>query len=137
MTFSAKKYSIIHTPSFEKELKEIIRYITFNLNEHITSKKFYNNLLTRIYSLQYFPERYSKINHRNKILRKLPIHKYIVIYEVDNHTRASFYSTYFSWKSKLFKSFINIKSILSNNKIPKLFINNRINCNPIKYTCIK
>lgn len=70
MTFSAKKYSLVQTPSFEKELNEILNYISFKLNEPNTSKKFYNN-------------------------------------EVDNHTRASFYSTYFSWKSKLFKSLIN------------------------------
>lgn len=107
MTFFAKKYLVIQTPSFEKELNQILNYIAFKLNEPITSKKFYNDLLTKIYSLQYFPERYTKINYKNKVLRKLPIHKYIVIYEVDNYTRASFYSTYLSWKSKLFKSFIN------------------------------
>lgn len=108
MTFSAKKYSLIQTPSFEKELNEILNYISFKLNEPITSKNFYYNLLTKIYSLQYFPERYTKINYKNKVLRKLPIHKYIVIYEVDTNTRTSFYSTYFSWNSKLFKSFIKL-----------------------------
>ena len=106
MTFSAKKYLVLQTLSFKKDLKEVLDYIAFKLNEPITSKKFYDNLLTKIYSLQYFPERYTKINYKNKILRKLPLHKYIVIYEVDHNTRASFYSTYFSWKSKLFKSFI-------------------------------
>jgi len=107
MTFSAKKYLVIQTLSFKKDLKEVLDYIAFKLNEPIISKKFYDNLLTKIYSLQYFPERYTKINYKNKVLRKLPIHKYIVIYQVDNHSRASFYSTYLSWKSKLFKSFIN------------------------------
>lgn len=107
MTFSAKKYSLIQTPSFEKELNETLNYISFKLNEPITAKKFYNKLSNKIFSLQCFPERYTKINYKNKVLRKLPIHKYIVIYEVNNHTRSNFYSTYFSWKPKLFKSIIN------------------------------
>jgi len=106
MTFSAKKYLVIQTPSFEKELNETLNYIAFKLNEPITSKKFYNKLSSKIFSLQFFPERYPKINYKNKVLRKLPIHKYVVIYEVDNYTRTSFCSTYLSWKSKLFKSFI-------------------------------
>lgn len=106
MTFSAKKYLVIQTLTFKKELNEALNYIAFKLNEPITSKKFYNNLLTKIYALHFFPEIYPKITYKNKTLRKLPIHKYVVIYEVDNNTRSSFYSTYFSWKSKLFKSFI-------------------------------
>lgn len=106
MTFSTKKFSIIQTPSFEKDLNETLNYIAFKLNEPITSKKFYNKLSNKIFSLQYSPERYAKINYKDKVLRKLPLRKYIVIYEVDNNTRTSFSSTYFSWKSKLFKSFI-------------------------------
>lgn len=97
-----KKYTIIYTPSFQKEQEQILKYIAFNLNSPKTAKKFYNILLSKIYSLQHFPERYSKIIYKEKVLRKLPIYNYIVIYEVDTSTRICFYSTYFSWKSKLF-----------------------------------
>ena len=50
MTFSAKKYLVIQTLSFKKDLKEVLNYIAFKLNESSTSKKFYTNLLSKIYS---------------------------------------------------------------------------------------
>ena len=107
MTFYVDKYTVIHTPIFESELKYIVNYISFKLLEPNTAKKFYINVKLKIHTLQYFPERHVKIDLNNRVLRKLPINKYIVIYEVDNNTRTSLSLTYISWKSKLFKSFIN------------------------------
>lgn len=91
------KYIIRQTTSFEIELEDIYRYLAFTLKEPNTAEKYLNMIIKRIYSLQYFPERYSRIhNFKNRILRKMPINNYLVIYEVDNNTRSSFYFTYFS-----------------------------------------
>ena len=91
------KYIIRQTTSFEIELENIYRYLAFTLKEPNTAEKYLNMIIKRIYSLQYFPERYSKIhNSKNRILRKMPINNYLIIYEVDNNTRSSFYFTYFS-----------------------------------------
>ena len=121
-----KKYTIIHTPSFQKEQEKILKYIAFNLDSPKTAKKFYNILSNKIYSLQHFPERYSKIIYKDRILRKLPIYNYIVIYEVNINARLCFYFTYFSWKSKLFQSFIKFFKYL----VPSYFNFKIIRINP-------
>ena len=94
----SKKYIIKLAPTFEKDLEKIYEYIAFNLQEPHIAKKLYNKIIQKLYSLQYFPERFVKIfNHKNQNLRRLLINNYAVIYEVDNNTRTSFYITYFSY----------------------------------------
>lgn len=91
------KYTIKPTPLFEKELENIYKYITFKLQAPITANNLYNKVVKDIYSLEQFPERYPKIScYKNRNLRKLLINKYVVIYEVNNNTRTSFYFTYIS-----------------------------------------
>lgn len=93
------KYIIRPTPSFEKELHKIYNYITFKLKEPATAKKFYNQIAKEIYSLQYFPERHSRIpifKNKKRNIRKLPFNRYAIIYEVHNNTRSSFHFTYIS-----------------------------------------
>lgn len=107
MTFY-NKYVIIYTSLFQNELEEILKYIAFNLNSPYIAKSFYKEITDKLYSLQYFPDRYIKINYKSKVLRKLLIHKYVVIYEINKNTRSSLYSTYIPWISKLFKSIINL-----------------------------
>lgn len=80
------EYTIKPTPSFEIELENAYRYIAYKLKEPITAKRFYNKVIKEIYSLQYFPERYVKINNykdKNRNLRKILIDKYVIIYEVN------------------------------------------------------
>ncbi len=97
-------YEIKQTPSFEIELENIYRYLFFTLNEQNTAKNLLKTVIQKIHSLQYFPERFPHISDfKNRNLRKLPINNYIVIYEVNNQTRTSFYSTYFSRFTKLFQ----------------------------------
>ena len=91
------KYEIIQTHSFEQELDFIYNYIRFNLKEPTTAIRLYDNVIFKILSLQYFPERCPKIpTYKNNNIRKLLINNYIIIYEVNSNTRSSFYSTYFS-----------------------------------------
>ena len=40
--------------------------------------------------------------HEDLNIRRLPIDKFVIIYEVDKNLRSSFCSTYILWKSKLF-----------------------------------
>ena len=102
-------FTVHPTVTFKKELQSIINYIKNVLKEPLVADKLYKSVIQKISKLKHMPERCSKVTHStNKFanLRRLQINKYIIIYEVNNSTRASFYSTYFSWKSKLFKSFI-------------------------------
>lgn len=92
-----KRYIINQTPSFEKELESIYKYLAFKLKEPLTAKNFYNKIIKEIYSLQHFPERYMKISsykNKNRNIRRLPINQYIIIYEVNNNTRTSLHLTY-------------------------------------------
>lgn len=107
MTFYVDNYIVIYTSSFQEELDYTIKYIAFKLKEPSIANQFYHIVKSKTNSLHYFPERHVKINFKNRIFRKLPINKYIIIYEVDHNTRTSLYLTYFSCKSKLFKSIIN------------------------------
>ena len=93
------KYIIRPTRLFEKELEKIYNYIFFQFKEPVIAKRFYNQITTGIYSLQYFPERYAKIHiHKDtkRNIRKMNFNQYAIIYEVDNNTRSSFYFTYIS-----------------------------------------
>lgn len=91
-----KKYRIIWSPEFNKELNDILYYITFKLKEPIVSKKFFKKVLKHLTTLEYFPEGYSKLSLNNKIYRKLIVDKYTIIYQVKNNMRTSFYFTYIS-----------------------------------------
>lgn len=96
MTFYVNDYNVIYTSFFQEELEYAVKYIAFKLKEPNIANNFYYLVKSKTDALHFFPERYSKISFGNKVYRKLPINKYIVIYEVDNNTRASFYLTYFS-----------------------------------------
>ena len=78
-----KEYSVILQPQFFEEL-EVILY--FFQNRYPTKRKVYAEVRNTVSSLSIFPERYSKINDKfnTKNVRKLPINKYVVIYEVNN-----------------------------------------------------
>ena len=52
---SIKKYNINWSPNFQRELGNIYSYINNVLQEHTTAVKLYDNIITEIYSLNYFP----------------------------------------------------------------------------------
>ena len=92
-------YKIRQTKQFELELRNLYNYLLFYLQEPITAERNLRKIIDKIYSLQYSPERFPKIITNNKDdrnLRKLSINNYIIIYEVNNKIRSSFYLTYFS-----------------------------------------
>lgn len=87
------KYTIKSTPSFEREFENIYNYIIYTLKEPSTAKNFYTQVTKKIYSLEYFPERYTKIStFKNKWgnIRRLTFDKYAIIYDVDNTTHQVF-----------------------------------------------
>lgn len=91
------KYKINITYTFEEELKNIFYYLFFFLKEPNIARKFRNNILRKILTLEYSPERYPKVlNYSNKNIRKFCVNNYVIIYEVNTDIRSSIYITYFS-----------------------------------------
>lgn len=92
-----KEYSVIMQPQFLEEL-EVILY--FFQDRYSTKRKVYAEVRNTVYSLSIFPERYSKINNNfnTKNIRKLPINKYVVIYEVNNEKNEIYLLHIFSQK---------------------------------------
>lgn len=91
-----KKYKIIWSPPFKRDLDNILNYLSFNLKEPRISKKFYTKVVNNLYTLQYFPEGYPSFILNNKTYKKLFVNKYIIIYQINKNTRTGFCSTYFS-----------------------------------------
>lgn len=79
------KYKIITTETFEKELNNILYYIKFFLKEPFLSRKLQSKIITSISSLNYFPQKFAKVqNKKNTNLHKLIIDNFIIIYEISN-----------------------------------------------------
>ena len=87
---SIRKYSINITPTFANELEGIYKYMVDNLKVPNIAEKFNKKVKNPIFSLMYFPERFSKILISNKDnLRKIIVDNYIIIYEVNSNKRTS------------------------------------------------
>ncbi len=84
-----KKYLISPSPSFEQEFINIYNYIAFTLNSPNSANKLYHQITNAIYSLQYYPERYTKILTLQN-LRKLTILNYVIIYKINNNSNQIF-----------------------------------------------
>lgn len=79
------------------DLQKICTYIRYFLKEENVSRIVAKKILDAIAGLNYFPERYSKIQSKNTLnLRKMFINNYVVIYEISHISRQSCYFTYFS-----------------------------------------
>lgn len=93
------KYAIHPSNTFKRELKEILYYFKQKLKDPMIAKNFYKNVIKEINSLEFMPERHIKITNykdKNRNLHRLLIYNYVIIYEVENDTRSSFYFTYIS-----------------------------------------
>lgn len=111
------KYKIVWSPNTKEDLNVIYSYIASHFKEPHIANNLLKKILNSISSLEYFPDRYCKIHSykdKSKNLHRLLVNKYAIVYEVNNSTRTSFYSTYISRKSKLFKSIINSLLLISN-----------------------
>lgn len=80
-----KEYRIILEPQFQEELNSILYLFPYS---KMTRKKLHAEIKNTVLSLEIFPERYHEIGETKNIqeenIRKLPINKFIVVYQVDN-----------------------------------------------------
>ncbi|MCI9063837.1 MAG: type II toxin-antitoxin system RelE/ParE family toxin [Clostridia bacterium] len=77
------EFNIILSRSFNDDLENIFSYIFYLLKEPYTAINFKHKVASKIASLKYFPNRYSKILIHNNQYRKLPVGNFIIIYDVD------------------------------------------------------
>ena len=93
------KFTILPTATFKEEFYNIFHHIKYKLYEPVLADRVYKNILEKISTLDFMPEKYVRIlypNSKNRNLRKFTIDNYVVIYEVFRNTRTNIYSTYFS-----------------------------------------
>lgn len=94
------KFQVLLTATFKEELEEIIYYLKYKLKEPSIAKRFYRKVINEIYSLEFMPERYKRIEviyyNKTRNLRKTFVNNYIIIYEVKRNMRTGIYFTYFS-----------------------------------------
>lgn len=80
-----KRYEINLTKIFREELDNIIIYIKSSLNEPNIANILHSKIINSIYSLEFFPTRFVKLNKYNIFnLRELKVGKYVIIYLVDD-----------------------------------------------------
>ena len=87
------KFTARPSANFKEELKNIIYHIRVRLKEPLVTEKLYNNVVKKIYSLTFMPERYARIyNSKDKTrnIRKLPVNNYLIIYEINKNTGQVF-----------------------------------------------
>ena len=74
-----KEYNINLTNQFLEELNEILYFFP---NSYLYKRKLYYEVRNIVSTLTIFPERYAKLNDKEKDIRKLIINKFIIIYNV-------------------------------------------------------
>ena len=94
-----KEYRIIIEPQFLEELDAILYFFP---QTDINKRKLYTEVRNIVFSLSIFPERYSQMNEYEKFktenIRKVPINKFVVIYQVDNEKNEVYILHIFSQK---------------------------------------
>ena len=100
------KYEIKFSEMFNEDLREIIRYIKYNLNNENAANKFYNEVYERILQRAENPNIYekyhSRLNMKNDFYR-IYIKNYIIFYIVD-------------------KNIMEFRRILNNRRNLRLFV---------------
>ncbi len=85
-------YTINYSPQFREELRKIYHYFYFSLASPQIADKLLEKFKHFISSLDLFPERYSRVslnpNSKYHNLRKMPVDKYVILYEVNNINRT-------------------------------------------------
>lgn len=98
-------YKTIFTEACVEEIEDICKYISINLGALKYVDKLKREILSRAETLSRFPEIYSRIEKydRNKReYRRIVIHKYIILYTVDNLVKEVYISRMFYGRKKLF-----------------------------------
>ena len=94
-----KEYRIILEPQFKEELNSILYLFP---HSNASRKKLHTEIRNTVLSLEIFPERYHKMRETKNIqeenIRKLPINKFIIVYQVDNEKDEVYILHIFSQK---------------------------------------
>lgn len=94
-----KEYNINLTNQFLEELNEILYFFP---NSYLYKRKLYYEVRNIVSTLTIFPERYAKLNDKEKDIRKLTINKFVIIYNVDNINNQVYILHIFSEKQDYF-----------------------------------
>lgn len=85
------KYRIIIEETAEKDLLDILSYISDTLHEPNIAKKLYSSIKTEILSLKELPFRYAVVTEEpygSMGVRKIPIKNYTVFYIIDDRSKT-------------------------------------------------
>jgi len=87
-------YKVFCSPTFEKELKNLYKYVTDDLKSRVGWQVVKRNIYGASTS-EGGPERYQhsrKIRLKNNILiKRMTVDKYTVFYQVDNHKKEIYF----------------------------------------------
>lgn len=84
-------YQVTLTPTAQTDLREIFRYIAFDLSSLQNASRQLDRLEQAIASLNQMPERfpvYDRPKWRERNLRKMPVDNYLVFY-IPDHNRST------------------------------------------------
>ena len=84
------EYRIVYSPAASEDLKDIYRYIAYELRAGQTAKKQTERIRTEILSLRSFPERYALVDWEpwaSLNMHKVPVDRYVVYYTVNRERR--------------------------------------------------
>lgn len=82
-------YKFNWSPEAKRELKFIYEYLAFHLLEPQIALNNIQNIIYKVSSLSYFPERHPKLFYsRNYNIRKFCFKKFIILYQVDNFSHS-------------------------------------------------
>lgn len=92
-----KEYKVNLTTQFKEELKKTLYFFQYSYN---TRKKLHYEIRNTVSSLSILPERYSRLKENSKTanIRKLPVNKFVITYEVDNEKEEVYLLHIFSQK---------------------------------------
>ena len=77
-------YSIKQEETFKNDLKNIYKYIAYDLSEKRAAIKFVNTVISKLKNLQVFPYAYKLYKkEENFEYRKLIVKNYIIIYKIN------------------------------------------------------
>lgn len=85
-----KHYKILVSKTYHKDLKDIINYISHNLEAPFTSSNLLNEIESTILGLSTMPHRYELVNDtylHHKEFRKCLVKNYIIFYKVNEESK--------------------------------------------------
>ena len=87
------KYSYRFTRKAEKDLDDILQYISIELANPLAAQKLGRNIFEKIDTICIFPETGAPVDNEflaDKLVRKLPVDNYILYYKTDYDEKVIF-----------------------------------------------